>query len=125
VFVWLDQFSRKGTAKTGGIYDLVIADPPYDRPQYRRDAEGGDAAEPPMDQTARLLVETPWTQLLNKYGIFVLEQSVERPVDLAPGLDMLRYRRYGKTLVVYYALPGSYEVKENREAAAEEPEGEA
>ncbi len=98
VFNWLNQ--NAGRDK----YDLVLADPPYERP-----ARGVEEPEP--DETSRLL-GGPWAKILTTHGILVLEQAIERPVEEVAGLDLLRFRRYGKTVVVYYALPGAYEVGE-------------
>lgn len=114
VFTWLKQFTKR--SESGSVspakYDLVLADPPYDRPYQ----QAGESANEP-DATAVLLLQTPWEEVLTPYGLLMLEQSIERPIDNVPGLEILRYRRYGKTLVIYYALPGAYAVQD-----AETPE---
>lgn len=127
VFAWLNQFAKDRPGGEG-VYDLVIADPPYERPhQPNRRAprkvdvslDDPDHVPPPPepepapaepDSVTRLLAG-PWDRLLTTHGLLVLEQAIERPVEESPGLDLLRFRRYGKTVVVYYALPGAYTVK--------------
>lgn len=106
VFTWLNQFSRD-RRPGNGTYDLVIADPPYERPPR-------DGTQPPADAVERLL-SGPWDRMLTRHGLLVIEQSIERDIDEVPGLEILRFRRYGKTVVIYYALPGAYVTKDDVE----------
>lgn len=85
---WLDQ------AGPGVRFDIVFLDPPW------RDWEGlGDR------------IDAGLCRILRPGGLLVAE-SGPRIVPAFPSLDLVRERRYGRTLITFHAQPSSDESRE-------------
>ncbi len=79
------EFLRNAT----GEFDIIFADPPYER----------TAAEETFTQ---LLLHNPvLPQLLGPDGAFILEKRPEERLPAHPKWDLLRARRYGATEVLF------------------------
>ena len=76
-FQWLER-------ATGGPFDLILADPPYDLP---------DAPKRTLDGIASRSV-------LTDGGMVVYELRRKTPFDLPDGWEVVRDKRYGKTRVL-------------------------
>ncbi|GAB4164547.1 MAG: 16S rRNA (guanine(966)-N(2))-methyltransferase RsmD [Terrimicrobiaceae bacterium] len=87
---WVEQvdvFRFLETAR--GEYDLIFADPPY-------------AKEPGDNNDAALLVAGERVAgLLAETGTLILECHPERVPEASSGLDCLRMRRYGGSVVLF------------------------
>lgn len=70
-------------------YDIVFADPPYDR---------GDEAR----WAVRLLDELARDQVLSEDGVFVMEQAREETEVVHPKWDMVAMKEYGGTRLTIY-----------------------
>lgn len=70
-------------------FDIVFADPPYDR--------AGD-----RDWTGRCLTALEGGQALAEDGVFVIEQSAEEPDPIRPGWEQIKDKRYGGTRVRFF-----------------------
>jgi 16S rRNA (guanine966-N2)-methyltransferase len=78
-----------GTGAGGQAFDLVFLDPPY------RDAERIAGSLDPVIGS-----------ILAPGGRLVVESEARRPLEL-PSLETLRERRYGRTLITFFANPSS------------------
>ena len=74
---------------TRGEFDLIFADPPYER----------TAADESF--TDLLLNDPAIPQLLAKEGMFVLEKRPDERIPSHPGWNLLQSRRYGATEVLF------------------------
>jgi 16S rRNA (guanine966-N2)-methyltransferase len=72
--------------REGGRFDLVLADPPYG-----------------ASEVAEMLAGVAAASLLAPEGTLVLETSWRHPPEDPRGLVRVDERRYGETLVVWYA----------------------
>ena len=72
-----------------GRYDLIFADPPYDK----------NPAAPSL--TERLLNDPHLPGALAEGGIFVLEKNARMACEIPPQWAELRRKRYGDTEVIY------------------------
>ncbi len=93
VFSFLNQ--RTDSVSSEPKYDLVFADPPYDK------------SREPLDLKILSLIET--VIVLNGYAI--IEHFSEQPVNTLPGWEIIRQRSYGETGLTYYAKIGTIEAK--------------
>ncbi|HOW97986.1 MAG TPA: 16S rRNA (guanine(966)-N(2))-methyltransferase RsmD [Kiritimatiellia bacterium] len=73
----------------GGAFDLVLADPPYDREGTRRW----------LEKTLLALQTGP---ILAPEGLLAFEQSAGEPVPAPAGWSLLRDRKYGETRLLLY-----------------------
>lgn len=73
----------------GSVYDIVFADPPYDR--------AGVAG-----WAARLLDEPVTARILAEDGLFVMEQAVEEAEIRRPAWDIAASKVYGGTRLTVY-----------------------
>ena len=73
----------------GTVYDIVFADPPYDR--------AGVAG-----WAARLLDETILARILAEDGLFVMEQACEEAEIRRPGWEVAATKIYGGTRLTVY-----------------------
>lgn len=74
---------------TGEAFDIVLADPPYDREGERR-------------QLDAVLLALEGGGILAPGGILVFEQSAGEPVPERPEWEVLRDRTYGDTRVLMF-----------------------
>jgi 16S rRNA (guanine966-N2)-methyltransferase len=75
----------------GRLFDLVLIDPPY-----RHAAAVAEALDPAI------------AAILAPGGRVVVESEAGRPLEL-PSLEVVRERRYGRTLVTFHVHPSSPE----------------
>lgn len=81
-------------AKGGGVpYDLVFADPPYDRNREERWA-------------LRLLEELAGGGFLSPGGFFVMEQARDEEAAVHPSWDTVTTKVYGGTRMTVYRIVG-------------------
>ena len=73
----------------GRSFDLVLADPPYDRDGSRRW----------LEKTLLTLQASP---ILAPEGLLAFEQGAQQTVPEAPGWNLLRDRTYGETRLLLY-----------------------
>lgn len=84
-----EVFAFLEAPRAGERFDLIFADPPYERTKA-----GGEF-------TRLLLDNEPLRDLLEPDGIFILEKRPEEQL-LSPGLwDIIRQKRYGATEVLF------------------------
>ncbi len=74
----------------GGAYDLVLADPPYDR--------DGDAP----DRLGLLLERLRDQQGVKEGGFLVYEQSADEALVEKPGWMLVKEKKYGDTRLLFY-----------------------
>ena len=86
----LDIFSYLHKLATPGIFDIILADPPYAKRPGERDFG------------VELLSEPALAQALAPGGLFVLEKLPGSPLPKGTGWELLRERRYGATEVAYF-----------------------
>lgn len=72
-----------------GGFDIVFADPPYPRESMQ------------TDYAKELLAHPGLLRTLRKGGLFILERPPGSGAIEAPGWEMTRVRRYGRTEVVH------------------------
>jgi len=89
------SFLRKGLAEPS--FDIIFADPPYQKGQRVEDAPLGD----------RLLQAVADSGMLTPRGIVILEQGSDEPVPDLEGWDMLKDRRYGGSRIRFFRAKGS------------------
>lgn len=90
-----DAFEFLRHASGAEMFDIVFADPPYEK------AEDGDRF------TEKLLANEALPQLMNSDGIFVLEK---RPDENLPGMKewrLVRQKTYGATEVLFLSQSGA------------------
>jgi len=71
------------------VYDIVFADPPYDRIDE-------------VKWAMRLLDELARQQVLAENGVFVMEQAREEAAALHPAWDVMAMKEYGGTRLTVY-----------------------
>lgn len=86
VFTALDRLGRKGE-----VFDLVFADPPF-RESLR----------------SRIAASVGSNRILGRDGLLILEHDLRDPDGDAPGLTMVRQKRFGDCVVSVYS-PGGEE----------------
>jgi 16S rRNA (guanine966-N2)-methyltransferase len=74
-------------------YDLIFADPPYEKTAGERDL-GKD-----------LLALPALARALRENGMFILERLAGAKEPEVKALSLVRTRRYGETEIAYYVLP--------------------
>jgi 16S rRNA (guanine966-N2)-methyltransferase len=79
----------EGTGARDGLYDLVLADPPYDR----------DASKAWLEKTLHGLAARP---ILKSGGWLVFEQSADESPAERPRWRLVRDRCYGKSRLLFY-----------------------
>lgn len=95
----MDVFSFLRNAQASEAFDVVFADPPYERP-----VGGGAGAQPAGGGLVeRLLGAIAADWVLKRDGLFVMEQHADQPVCVDAGWRVLRDRAYGTTRLVIYA----------------------
>lgn len=84
-----DVFRYLAGAREGYAYDIIFADPPYDRNSEQRWA-------------LRLLEELATSELLADDGFFVMEQAREEAEVENPAWDRVAMKMYGGTRLTIY-----------------------
>ncbi len=89
VFSFLNQLagSNLTTVPSEQKYDLVFADPPYEK------------SREPLDLKILSLIQT----VIVSNGYAIIEHYSEQPVSTLPGWEIIRQRSYGETGLTYYA----------------------
>ena len=75
-----------GALKAAGPFDLVLADPPYDK-----------------GQVARLLEQAAQGWLLAPQGLLIIEHSPKEAPEAPGGLEIVDHRRYGQSELSFLA----------------------
>jgi 16S rRNA (guanine966-N2)-methyltransferase len=84
------EWIKGGTAPDGGgAFDLVMADPPYDRDETQR-------------YLPRLLGALADSRWVRARGMLVYEQSTGEPLLEWSGWTLVKERAYGDTRILYY-----------------------
>jgi 16S rRNA (guanine966-N2)-methyltransferase len=94
-----DVFDFLRHASDAAMFDIAIADPPYEK------TEGGASL------TEKLLANEALPQLMDVHGIFVLEK---RPAEALPEMKrwrLLRQKTYGATEVLFLSAIGNQNVQ--------------
>lgn len=86
----LDIFSYLHKLTTPGIFNIILADPPYAKRTGERDFG------------VELLSDPALACALAPGGLFVLEKLPGSPLPKGTGWELLRARRYGATEVAYF-----------------------
>jgi 16S rRNA (guanine966-N2)-methyltransferase len=86
----LDIFSYLHKLATPGIFNIILADPPYAKRAGERDFG------------VELLSDPALAHALAPGGLFVLEKLPGSPLPKGTGWELLRERRYGATEVAYF-----------------------
>jgi 16S rRNA (guanine966-N2)-methyltransferase len=81
-------------ASDAEAFDIVFADPPYEK------TEGGERF------TEKLLANEVLPQLLDRGGIFVLEKSPDETLPQMKLWDVVRQKKYGATEVLFLSQTG-------------------
>ncbi len=89
------SFLRRGLA--GPSFDIIFADPPYQK--GKRPAES-----PPGDRLLESVAATGW---LAGDGILVLEQGAKEPEPECAGWEMIRDKRYGGSRLRFFRRKGN------------------
>jgi len=80
---WIERNAQPGT------FDLILADPPYARGDGKRDF------------AKELIALDAIRAALAPGGMFILEHRPEEPLQLDPGWECTRDKRYGATAVAF------------------------
>ncbi|MBT3192951.1 MAG: 16S rRNA (guanine(966)-N(2))-methyltransferase RsmD [Verrucomicrobia bacterium] len=88
------SFLRKGLASP--VFDIIFADPPYQKARGGEDDALG----------TRLLQAVAESGMLIPRGIVILEQGRNEPIPEAEGWELLRDRRYGGSRVRIFRSKG-------------------
>lgn len=86
----LDIFSYLHKLTTPGVFDFILADPPYAKKKGERDFG------------VELLSDLALANALAPEGLFILEKLPGSPLPKGTGWELLRERRYGATAVAYF-----------------------
>lgn len=86
----LDIFSYLHKLSAPGVFDLILADPPYAKRPGERDFG------------VELLSDPALARALAPDGLFVLEKLPGAPLPKGTGWELLRERRYGATEVAWF-----------------------
>jgi len=89
VFDFLERQSASNRLDSLGQFDLIFADPPYEK------MDSGDK------YTDKLLTNDVLPQLLATDGIFILEKRPEETVPGMPLWNIIRQKAYGATEVLF------------------------
>jgi len=85
------RFLKEGGA--GRVFDIILADPPYDREGAHRWLE-----------KALLALQTG--PILAPEGLLAFEQGARQVIPESPGWDLLRDRNYGETRLLIFRRTG-------------------